>query len=178
MKALIGSPISGVVLLVIQAQFLDEGSMKEIFSVVGVFLFLFPLMFIVAWFFCRATIDIFRREMRWVPIDGKINKVHVTDHKSSEGTHKSYIWSVEYMLFGSIKEKIFSSSHDVLSGYLKGKHDGDKIQLYINPDNLKDIEHKRGLLHKIVLVCVSVFFSTILGLFLFMMLEELIKKIK
>ena len=157
MKALIGLPILGVVLLVIQAQFLDEGSMKEIFSVVGVFLFLFSLMFGVAWFFCKATIDIFRREMRWVPIDGKINKVHVTGYKSSEGTHKSYMWSVEYMLFGSIKRKSFSCSHDVLSGNLKGKHEGDRVQIYVNPDNIEEVEYKRGLIQKVLLVCVSLF---------------------
>ena len=177
MKALIGSPILGVVLLVIQAQFLDEGSMKEIFSGVGVFLFLFPLMLIVAWFFCEGTFKIFRREMRWVPIEGKISNIHVTVDKSSEGNHKSYDWSIEYMLFGSIKRKSFTSFHDVLSGYLKGKHEGDRIQLYVNPDNIKEVEYKRGLIQKVLLVCVSLFCGFFLISFLYMMLEGIIKKI-
>ena len=72
MKALLGSLILGLVLLVIQAQFLDDGSMKEIFSGVGVFLLLFPLMLIVAWFFCEGTFRMFRREMRCVPIEVNI----------------------------------------------------------------------------------------------------------
>ena len=56
MKALIGSLILGLVLLGIQARFLDEGSMKEIFSGVGVILLLFPLMLIVAWFFAKERL--------------------------------------------------------------------------------------------------------------------------
>ena len=177
MRALLGSLILGLVLLVIQAQFLDEGSMKEIFSGVGVFLFLFPLMLIVAWFFCEGTFRMFRREMRWVPIEGKISNIDVTVNKSSEGNHKSYSWSIEYMLFGSIKRKLITSDDDVLSGYLKGKHEGDRIQLYVNPDNIEEVEYKRGLVQKVLLVCVSLFCGFFLISFLYMMVEGIIKKI-
>ena len=177
MKALLGSLILGLVLLVIQAQFLDEGSMKEIFSGVGVFLLLFPLMLIVAWFFCEGTFRMFRREMRWVPIEGKVSNIDVTVNKGSEGNHKSYRWSIEYMLFGSIKRKSFSCSHDVLSGNLKGKHEGDKVQLYVNPDDIEEVEYKRGLIQKVLLVCVSLFCGFFLISFLYMMVEGIIKKI-
>ena len=177
MKALLGSLILGLVLLMIQAQFLDEGSMKEIFSGVGVFLLLFPLMLIVAWFFCEGTFRMFRREMRWVPIEGKISNIDVTVNKSSEGNHKSYRWSIEYMLFGSIKRKLITSNDDVLSGYLKGKHEGDRIQLYVNPDDIEEVEYKRGLIQKVLLVCVSLFCGFFLISFLYMVVEGIIKKI-
>ncbi len=177
MKVLIGSLILGLVLLVIGARFLDEGSMKEIFSALAAFLCLFPLMLIVAWFFCEGTFKMFRREMRWAPIEGKISNIDVTINKSSEGNHKSYIWSIEYRLFGSIKRKAFTCSHDVLSGNLKGKHEGDRVQLYVNPDNIEEVEYKRGLIQKVLLVCVSLFCGFFLISFLYMMLEEIIKKI-
>ena len=177
MKFLIGSLILGLILLVIGAHFLDEGSRKEIFSALAAFLCLFPLMLIVVWFFCEGTFRMFRREMRWVPIEGKISNIDVTINKSSEGNHKSYIWSIEYRLFGSIKRKSFSCSHDVLSGNLKGKHEGDRVQLYVNPDNIEEVEYKRGLIQKVLLVCVSLFCGFIFIGFLCMVLEGIIKKI-
>ena len=177
MRFLIGSLILGLILLVIGAHFLDEGSRKEIFSALAAFLCLFPLMLIVVWFFCEGTFRMFRREMRWVPIEGKISNIDVTVNKSSEGNHKSYRWSIEYMLFGSIKRKSFSCSHDVLSGNLKGKHEGDKVQLYVNPDDIEEVEYKRGLIQKVLLVCVSLFCGFIFIGFLCMVLEGIIKKI-
>ena len=81
------------------------------------------------------------------------------------------------MLFGSIKRKLITSNDDVLSGYLKGKHEGDSIQLYVNPDNIEEVEYKRGLIQKVLLVCVSLFCGFFLISFLYMMVEGIIKKI-
>jgi len=170
------SAVVGVVLLVLATNLLNEGALRSVAEGIGVTLFLFPLMFFVAWFFCKGTFEMFRREMRWVPIEGKISNIHVTVHKSSEGTHKSYDWSIEYMLFGSIKRKLISCGDDVLSGYLKGKHEGDRIQLYVNPDNIEEVEYKRGLIQKVLLVCASLFCVFFVISFLYMMLEGIIKK--
>ena len=64
----------------------------------------------------------------------------------------------------------------MLSGYLKGKHEGDRIQLYVNPDNIEEVEYKRGLIQKVLLVCASLFCVFFVISFLYMMLEGIIKK--